>query len=157
MSRELVFLPLVLYTGTSETNSTCPLCDTELTTPTPSAADLAISLEALNRQLDAVGAERPHLLERLNVFGKKRGEIEKAIVSTQQELERTYAEDEKARIQRDYVVERARVVGRISAFLVRQANWQKVGGESPLERRTNQPRFSASRASGTVRGQAKRR
>ena len=44
-----------------------------------------------------------------------------------------------------------------SADLVRQANWQKVGGESPLERRTNQPRFSASRASGTVRGQAKRR
>ena len=45
----------------------------------------------------------------------------------------------------------------VGAGLVRQANWQKVGGESPLERRTNQPRFSASRASGTVRGQAKRR
>ena len=47
--------------------------------------------------------------------------------------------------------------GKVSWILVRQANWQKVGGESPLERRTNQPRFSASRASGTVRGQAKRR
>ena len=47
--------------------------------------------------------------------------------------------------------------GKVRWILVRQANWQKVGGESPLERRTNQPRFSASRASGTVRGQAKRR
>ena len=52
---------------------------------------------------------------------------------------------------------RAVYQGKVSWILVRQANWQKVGGESPLERRTNQPRFSASRASGTVRGQAKRR
>ena len=52
---------------------------------------------------------------------------------------------------------RAVYQGKVRWILVRQANWQKVGGESPLERRTNQPRFSASRASGTVRGQAKRR
>ena len=40
---------------------------------------------------------------------------------------------------------------------VRQANWRKAGGESPPERRSNQPRFSASRASVLARGQAKRR
>ena len=54
-------------------------------------------------------------------------------------------------------LDRAVYQGKVRWILVRQANWQKVGGESPLERRTNQPRFSASRASGTVRGQAKRR
>ena len=40
---------------------------------------------------------------------------------------------------------------------MRQANWRKAGGESPPERRSNQPRFSASRASVLARGQAKRR
>ena len=40
---------------------------------------------------------------------------------------------------------------------VRQANWRKAGGESPPERRSNHPRFSASRASVLARGQAKRR
>ena len=39
---------------------------------------------------------------------------------------------------------RAVYQGKVRWILVRQANWQKVGGESPLERRTNQPRFSAS-------------
>ena len=38
-----------------------------------------------------------------------------------------------------------------------QANWHKISGESPLKRRTNHPRFSASRASAPVRVSAKRR
>lgn len=40
---------------------------------------------------------------------------------------------------------------------MRQANWHKTGGESPLKRRTNHPRFSASRALAPVRVSAKRR
>ena len=40
---------------------------------------------------------------------------------------------------------------------VRQANWHKTGGESPPKRRTNHPRFSASRALAPVRVSAKRR
>ena len=40
---------------------------------------------------------------------------------------------------------------------VRQANWHKTGGESPPKRRTNHPRFSASRAAALVRVSAKRR
>ena len=40
---------------------------------------------------------------------------------------------------------------------VRQANWHKIGGESPLKRRTNHPRFFASRAWAPVRASAKRR
>ena len=36
--------------------------------------------------------------------------------------------------------------------LVRQANWRKVGGGSPPRRRSNQPRLSASRASGRREG-----
>ena len=108
---------LNLYKGTTESDNICPLCEVHLETPTPAAADLSGSLRVLEKQLEAVGAERPHLQERLDAFGKKRSDIEKAIVSTQRDLERAYADDEKARVQRDQVIERARVVGRISAFL----------------------------------------
>ena len=85
--------------------------------PTPAAVDLSSSLRVLEKQLAAVGAERPHLQGRLDAFGKKRSDVEKAIVSNQRDLERAYTDDEKARVQRDQVIERARVVGRISAFL----------------------------------------
>ena len=108
---------LDLYKGTSDVDDICPLCETHLKTPTPASSDLSSSLQVLDKQLDAVGAERPHLQERLDAFGKRRIEIEKAIVLTQRDLERAYADDEKARLQRDQVIERARVVGRISAFL----------------------------------------
>ena len=108
---------LGLYKRESDRNDICPLCETHLETPTPSTANLARSLQEIERKLEAVGAERPHLQERLSAFAGKRIEIEKAIVSTQRELERAYAENEKARQQRDEVIERARVVGRISAFL----------------------------------------
>ena len=106
-----------LFKGASESDSICPLCETHLETPTAAAADLSSALRVLERQLEAVGAERPHLQERLDAFGKKRSDIERAIVAAQRELERAYADDEQARLQRDQVIERARVVGRISAFL----------------------------------------
>ena len=108
---------LNLYRGESDAGHICPLCEAHLETPTPAAADLTRSLRVLEQQMDAVVAERPHLQERLDAFGKRRSEIEKAIVSTQRELERAYAEDERARVLRDQVIERARVVGRISALV----------------------------------------
>ena len=108
---------LNLYTGTAGADDICPLCNAHLETPTPAVADLSSSLRELDRRLEAVGAERPHLQERLDALGKKRSDIEVAIVSTQRNLERAYMDNEKARVQRDQVIERARVVGRISAFL----------------------------------------
>ena len=108
---------LGLYKRESDGEHICPLCEAHLETPTPSAADLSRSLQEIENKLEAVGAEKPHLQERLSAFARKRLEIEKAIVSTQRELERAYAENEKAQQQRDEVIERARVVGRIGAFL----------------------------------------
>ena len=110
---------LDLYTGASDADNVCPLCEAHLETPTPAASDLSRSLRALDLQLDAVSAERPHLQKRLDAFSRKRTETEKAIVATQRDLERAYTDDEKARQQRDQVIERARVVGRIGAFLDR--------------------------------------
>ena len=79
--------------------------------------DLTDSLEVLDRQLKTVSAETPHLQQRLATLVKQRTEIQEAIVARQHSLERAYSEDERARRQRDQAIERARVVGRISAFL----------------------------------------
>lgn len=108
---------LGLYKGISDVDDICPLCEVHLDVPTPTVLELSNALQALDKQMKAVGTEAPHLQERLDVFGKKRTEIERAIVSTQRDLERAYANDEKTRFQRDQVIERARVVGRISAFM----------------------------------------
>ena len=108
---------LELYKAGSDTDDICPLCETHLETPTPSTSDLTAALKHLDKQLEAVGAESPHLQKRLDVFGKKHREIQEALVTTQRRLERAYSDDERARLQRDQVIERARVVGRISTFL----------------------------------------
>lgn len=108
---------LDLYTGSSDDDHVCPVCESRLEVPTASQVDLAESLEELDKQLASVGAERPHLQERLDSLGKRRAEVEATIVSTQRDLERAYADDERARLQRDEAIERARVIGRIGALV----------------------------------------
>ena len=110
-------LSLELYSGESEDDRLCPVCETQLEVHTPTERDLSGSLRILDMQLEAVSVERPHLQKRLGRFDQKRTEIEKAIIATQRELEQAYADDERARQHRDQMVDRARVVGRISAFL----------------------------------------
>lgn len=106
-----------LYTGSSDGDHVCPVCESRLEVATASQSDLEESLKELDKQLQAVGAERPHLQERLDSLGKRRADVEAAIVSMQRDLERAYADDERARLQRDEAIERARVVGRIGALV----------------------------------------
>lgn len=108
---------LELYTGASDMGNICPLCETYLETPIPAADDLSSSLQILYNQLDAVGAEHPHLTDHLSMLEKKKNEITEKIISTQLNLEGAYADDARARLQRDQIIDRARVIGRISAFL----------------------------------------
>jgi len=76
-----------------------------------------LALRSIEAQLGVVESEEPHLLQRLDALEKRRRTILDAIVTTQHDLERLYADDERTRILRDHVIEQARVVGRISAFL----------------------------------------
>ena len=110
-------ISLELYNGDSDTDEICPLCEAHTETLTPASSDLVTSLKLLEKHLEAVGAESPHLQQRLDVLGKKHIEIEHVLVATQRDIESAYADEEKARIQRDQVIERARVVGRIGSFL----------------------------------------
>lgn len=106
-----------LYTGQSTDDEICPICENSLPHPTPSLQDLITSLARLDKQLETVGAESPHLQQRIDDLNKKKNDLEGALVNTQRTLERAYADDARAQAQRDQVIERARVVGRIGAFL----------------------------------------
>ena len=108
---------LELYKSAPNADDACPLCETPLHTLTPTTSDLINALKHLDQQLEAVGTENPHLQKRLDAFNKKKIEIQEALTETQRNLENAYSDNEKARHQRDQAIERARVVGRISAFL----------------------------------------
>lgn len=106
-----------LFKGQSENDKNCPVCESQLDVPTASSAALQSALENIEGQLRAVAAESPHLQQRLDDLNKSGTDIRDAIVATQRNLERAYRDDERARAQRDQVIERARVSGRIGAFL----------------------------------------
>lgn len=108
---------LGLFNSDSDSDAICPLCETPLDAPTPSASELAQSLRDLERQLQAVALDSPHLQARVDSLRTRKADLESVIVATQTDLEQAYADDERARQQRDGVIERARSIGRISAFL----------------------------------------
>ena len=128
-------LSLELYKAESDSDTTCPLCESHLSAPPPTVADLTTSLAILQSQLEAVTVESPHLQQRLDTLGKRRTELQDALVATQRDLEQAYANDERSRIQRDQVIERARVVGRIGAFLDQSEDGEE---SSDIERRISE-------------------
>ncbi len=108
---------LNLYKGSKGPIDVCPLCESELSVPVPGAETLERALHDLSHQLTSVAAESPHLQARLGDLNEKRQSVQDAILQAQKALERAYVADEKSRALRDQAIERARVIGRIGAFV----------------------------------------
>jgi hypothetical protein len=106
-----------LFRGSDVSGSHCPICDSVLGTPTPSARHIIAALEQVNTQLDAVELEQPHLQKYLEELEQKRLRLETDLIEAQSALGRAIAEDERAKGQQDMLLERARVVGRIGSYL----------------------------------------
>jgi hypothetical protein len=68
-------------------------------------------------QLAAVEVEQPHLQRHIEGLEQRRGKLERELVEAQISLSRLIADDARAKAQQDLLVDQARVVGRISAFL----------------------------------------
>ena len=83
----------------------------------PSVSNINTSLTRIQHSLARVGVESPHLQEQLKTLEGKRSELETSLVASQRALEDAYKADAKAKAQRELIIERARVVGRIGAFL----------------------------------------
>lgn len=106
-----------LFSGDDADGTTCPVCNAVLEVPTPSAAQISAALSKVSEQLEAVGIEQPHLQRHIDDLDQRRTKLEKDLIDTQSALAKLIADDERARAQQDLLLERARVVGRISAFL----------------------------------------
>jgi len=95
----------------------CPLCDSDLAVPTPAAKQVADALQTVSDQLAAVEVEQPHLQRHIEGLEQRRGKLERDLVEAQNNLSRLITDDARARAQQDLLVEQARVIGRIGAFL----------------------------------------
>ena len=108
---------LELFVGKAESDHICPLCEADIGTPMPSVDQLRSSLDRLDRQLESVVTNSPHLQESLNQLNQKRRSIEEMIVDTQKALDRAFIDDAKAKSLRDQAISRSKVIGRIGAFV----------------------------------------
>ncbi|WP_306028840.1 DUF3732 domain-containing protein [Stappia sp. MMSF_3263] len=95
----------------------CPLCNTALDVPTPATAQVADALRMVCEQLSAVEVEQPHLQRYIEGLEQRRGKLERELVEAQNSLSRLITDDARAKAQQDLMVDQARVVGRIAAFL----------------------------------------
>lgn len=100
-----------------DSGETCPICLATHEILTPNAKQINASLHQIELNLERVGIENPHLQRQLAALAERRSELENALVENQRVLEQAYVADARANSQREMVVERARIIGRISVFL----------------------------------------
>ena len=113
----------------------CPICENHLENPIPSTTAISSSLQQINRNLQQVRVESPHLQQKLAGLSEKRSKLEQVLVDNQRELEKAYIADAQAKLQREMIIERARVVGRIDVFLEQVGQGRESNGlEKQIEK-----------------------
>jgi Protein of unknown function (DUF3732) len=106
-----------LFKGADTSGEHCPVCESLLEVPTPTARLIRSALQQVDSQLSAVEVEQPHLQKYTEELEQKRQRLENELVEAQSSLSRAVADDERATAQQDMLLERARVIGRIGSFL----------------------------------------
>lgn len=108
---------LELFRGSNADHRHCPVCNSELATPTPTVLDMASSLQQLSTGLELVGRERPRVNGHLEAL---ESELEATIAAVREKEVALRALQELSDTQgryRDAQTVAARVSGRISLFL----------------------------------------
>ncbi|URL59863.1 DUF3732 domain-containing protein [Luteibacter flocculans] len=95
----------------------CPVCQSVLDVPVPTAAQLERSLESLSAQLEAVEAENPRLQVRLARILEQKMRIEDELRENHQRISERIRENESLRAQQEIFVQQARVGGKIIQYL----------------------------------------
>jgi Protein of unknown function (DUF3732) len=112
---------LELFPKADSEKSVCPICLQDLDKIVPAVEHIRLSLQRIETHLVSVSTENPHLQSRLDELGNQKGSLESDLIEIQQELENAYIANAKSQALRDQAIERARVIGRISAFLDQNA------------------------------------
>jgi hypothetical protein len=95
----------------------CPLCESRLTTPTPTVAQIEGSLHELSDQLAAVEAENPRLQMRLAALLREEGLLQERLRDNQQAIAARMHENEILRVQQETFILQARTTGKISQYV----------------------------------------
>lgn len=106
-----------LFRQQSTDTSHCPLCNSELETPTPTTENIQASLRKINAQIDAVVRQQPRLEKYINERLDAIELMRQRINENKSSLEAIFAQQQELREQRNEVARKAKVVGRISLFL----------------------------------------
>lgn len=80
-------------------------------------SDEGTPYRSVSDQLAAVEVEQPHLQRHIEGLEQRKGKLERELIEAQSSLSRLITDDARAKTQQDLLVDQARVVGRIGAFL----------------------------------------
>lgn len=106
-----------LFDEESEQHQICPLCNSPISSPPPTVADIKLSIERLRTDLSTVQSERPRLREYIERLMTERDDIRRQISEKEFALEAVISEQSAAEELRDNNSRIARVVGRVSLYL----------------------------------------
>lgn len=95
----------------------CPVCESHLTAPAPTVAQIERSLNNLSEQLEAVEAENPRLQTRLASLLKEEATIQERLQDNQFRISARMRENEILRVQQDNFILQARSIGKISQYI----------------------------------------
>ena len=105
-----------LYSSDVEAH-TCPLCNQELGSPTPTATNVIQSLAEIQKQMEAVARQRPRLDAYISEREERSSQARQALTENRTAIEAVVAQQELLQQHRNRQAAQARTVGRISLFI----------------------------------------
>lgn len=106
-----------IYKPGTDKKSTCPICDSHLTTPIPTVNEINQSLEKVTSQLVAVHKESPHLQAHVIEIEQNISIATESLKEVQMELRYAISEDQNAQLMQDQLILRARFLGKLDDFV----------------------------------------
>jgi len=106
-----------LVRGLDHDASTCPVCESQVSKPTPTVGQIDRSLRELSQQLDAVEAENPRLQMRLTALLREEALLQERLRDNQQRIAARMRENEILRVQQENFILQARAIGKISQYV----------------------------------------
>lgn len=118
----------LIKTTSPHNPATCPLCSSQLATPTPALSELQAALTQIRGQLDAVRREQPQLEGRRAELAAEQTKIEQDLRENHRRISERIAESGRLQSQQALFLEQARALGRIGFYLETAAEADASGG-----------------------------
>jgi hypothetical protein len=107
----------LIHGPTEHPTDVCPVCESHLSVPVPTADEIRRTLAGVGTQLASVRRDSPRLQERLASLEARRAELEEQLRIAQRQMAQRIADNERLRVQQNQFAEQARVAGRTAYYL----------------------------------------